>query len=141
MTTTTNCGDQVGEERAIICSDGNVAIGVYVVRDKTIGRSSCYQDLPLMRRADFLRCVDVIYHQRGVDQNDMEPTTTNNERRNADEEEMMMWYGVVGSTIYYTLLVPIYKMIIINMRYEEDEQQGGEYNILQVKVDGVWLWW
>ena len=31
-------------------------------------------------------------------------------------------------------------MIIINMRYEEDEQQGGEYNILQVKVDGVWLW-
>ena len=106
MTTTTNCGDQVGEERAIICSAGNVAIGVYVVRDKTIGRSSCYQDLSLMRRADFLRCVDVIYHQRGVDQNDMQPTTTNNERRNADEEEMMMcmWYGVVGSTIYYHII-------------------------------------
>ena len=94
MTTTTNCGDQVGEERAIICSAGNVAIGVYVVRDKTIGRSSCYQDLSLMRRADFLRCVDVIYHQRGVDQNDMQPTTTNNERRNADEEEMMIIYVV-----------------------------------------------
>ena len=86
------------------CSAGNVAIGVYVVRDKTIGRSSCYQDLPLMRRADFLRCVDVIYHQRGVDQNDMQPTTTNNERRNADEEGgnddvVWLWCGGINNIL------------------------------------------
>ena len=75
----------------------------------------------LMRRADFLRCVDVIYHQRGVDQNDMDgPTTTNNERRNADEEEMMMWYGEVGSTIYYHIISTLNNISIIyndNNRY------------------------
>ena len=72
MATTTNCGGQVGEERGINCSAGNFAIEVYVVQDKTIGSSPCYQDLVLllMKRADFLRGVDAIYHQRRVFKND-----------------------------------------------------------------------
>ena len=43
-----------------------------MVQDKTIGSSPCYQDLVLllMKRADFLRGVDAIYHQRRVFKND-----------------------------------------------------------------------
>ena len=43
-----------------------------MVQDKTIGSSPCYQDLVLllMKRADFLRGVDAVYHQRRVFKND-----------------------------------------------------------------------
>ena len=44
-----------------------------MVQDKTIGSSPCYQDLlVLMKRVDFLRGVNAIYHQRRVFKNDMD---------------------------------------------------------------------